>query len=160
MQAIAVRSDAMGNFSMLGHQGKIVALDWRPTAPALHDPPSDAPTREVLLEAKRQMDAYLAGELTRFDLPLAPRGTPFQQRVYQALLDIPLGQTRTYGELATELNSAPQPVGQACGSNPISIIIPCHRVLARHGAGGFSAPGGLDVKIRLLQHEKAWPYLL
>jgi methylated-DNA-[protein]-cysteine S-methyltransferase len=160
MQAIAIQSTAMGDFSILAHDGKIVALDWRATTLELHEQATDAATRDVLHEAKQQMHAYLAGKLTRFELPLAPRGTPFQQQVYQALLDIPLGQTRTYGELAKQLASAPQPVGQACGSNPIGIIIPCHRVLSRNGSGGFSAPGGIDVKIRLLQHENAWPFLL
>lgn len=160
MQAVAIESSALGQFCILGHEGHIVALDWRKPSAALLARANDNATRAVLQEAANQMHAYLANRLLRFDLPLAPRGTPFQQRVYKALQEIPLGETRTYGELAAVVDSAPQPVGQACGSNPIGIIIPCHRVLARDGGGGFSAPGGLETKIRLLQHENAWPYLL
>jgi methylated-DNA-[protein]-cysteine S-methyltransferase len=83
-------------------------------------------------------------------------GTPFQRRVWQALLDIPLGETMTYGALARQLNSAPRAVGQACGANPLPIVIPCHRVVSSQGLGGFM--GGrnnaeLDYKRWLLTHE-------
>lgn len=160
MQAIGITSNVVGDLSLLAHDGAIVALQWHKPSARLDRPAGDQATRSVLKEAAAQMQAYFAGRLDRFDLPLAPRGTEFQQRVYQALLDIPFGQTRSYGELASSLGSAAQPVGQACGSNPIAILIPCHRVLARRGAGGFSAPNGIEAKMALLKHENAWPYLL
>ncbi|MFF5785993.1 methylated-DNA--[protein]-cysteine S-methyltransferase [Streptomyces sp. NPDC012693] len=104
--------------------------------------------------AIRQLDAYFAGELTAFDLPLHLIGTPFQVRVWERLLLIPYGETRTYGELAEELGNAgaSRAVGLANGKNPVSIIVPCHRVV---GAGGglTGYGGGLDRKQRLLAFE-------
>ncbi len=108
-------------------------------------------------EAARQLAAWLADPRVHFDLPLAPRGTPFQHRVWQQIAAIPLGESRSYGELAQALGSAPRAVGGACGANPLPLIVPCHRVLAAHGGlGGFNrARGGflLDVKRWLLAHE-------
>ena len=113
--------------------------------------PFDSP---VLLAARRWLDAYFAGERPGVaDVPLAPRGTAFQRRVWGALLAIPYGETRTYGELAAELGSSPRAVGAAVGRNPISVIVPCHRVL---GAGGSLTgyAGGLDRKRVLLELER------
>lgn len=112
-----------------------------------------------LQEAASQLTAYFDGTLQAFDLPLAPAGTNFQKRVYQAMLDIPFGQTKEYGEIAKQLDTAAQPVGTACGSNPIPIIIPCHRVVSSVGLGGFSGLGGVDTKTKLLQLEKSLPTL-
>lgn len=109
----------------------------------------------LLAEAARQLGAYFAGSLTEFDLPLAPAGSPFEQRVWAAMQTIPYGQTRCYGELAETVGSAPRAVGRACGRNPIPIVIPCHRVLARSGLGGYSGEGGLVTKERLLVLEGA-----
>jgi methylated-DNA-[protein]-cysteine S-methyltransferase len=109
----------------------------------------------LLLEAERQLRDYAAGRRHDFDLPLAPRGGVFESRVWQALSAIPFGMTRTYGALAKELGGEARAVGQACGANPLPVIIPCHRVLSAQGSGGFSAPGGLDTKYRLLVHEGA-----
>lgn len=109
----------------------------------------------LLLEAERQLRDYAAGRRLDFDLPLAPRGGVFESRVWQALSAIPFGTTRTYGALAKELGGEARAVGQACGANPLPVIIPCHRVLSAQGSGGFSAPGGLDTKYRLLVHEGA-----
>ncbi|MFD3332074.1 methylated-DNA--[protein]-cysteine S-methyltransferase [Streptomyces sp. NPDC058700] len=105
-------------------------------------------------EAVRQLDAYFAGELTRFDLPLNLIGTPFQVRVWQRLLLIPYGETRTYGALAEELGNtgASRAVGLANGKNPVSIIVPCHRVIGT-GGGLTGYGGGLDRKQRLLAFE-------
>ena len=72
---------------------------------------------------------------------------------------IPFGETRTYGELAAELGTSPQPLGNACGANSIPIIIPCHRVLSATGLGGFSGRGGVETKAQLLKHENAYPFL-
>lgn len=131
--------------------GRLTEIDFLPpkTAPLA---PQDAFTEQVCDELR----AYLADPAYRFDLPLEPRGTEFQRKVWQALLEIPSGGTFTYGELAARLGSAPRAVGQACGANPIPVIIPCHRVLARHGLGGFmNSAGGdpLSIKRWLLRHE-------
>ncbi|MEV0320985.1 methylated-DNA--[protein]-cysteine S-methyltransferase [Streptomyces sp. NPDC050658] len=111
-----------------------------------------APFGEVI----RQLEAYFAQELTEFDLPLRLDGTPFQRTVWEQLLLIPYGETRTYGELAEALGkpNASRAVGLANGKNPISVIVPCHRVI---GAGGSLTGygGGLDRKQRLLVFEGA-----
>ena len=107
-----------------------------------------------------QMRGYFAGERRQFDLPLAPRGGAFQQAFYTALCAIPYGETRTYGDLAKELGVSAQAVGQACGANPIAILIPCHRVLAADGLGGFSGAGGVEAKVTLLKLEGAASLLI
>ena len=114
-------------------------------------PPATAAA--LLAEAAAQLDAYFAGKLTRFDLPLAPSGSPFETRVWTAMQAIPYGETRVYGDLAELVGSAPRAVGRACGSNPIPIVIPCHRVLAKTGLGGYSGAGGLATKRHLLALE-------
>ncbi|GAA2772516.1 methylated-DNA--[protein]-cysteine S-methyltransferase [Streptomyces showdoensis] len=122
-----------------------------------HRPPEDTfgtPDPRPFDEAVRQLDAYFAGELTAFDLPLHLVGTPFQLRVWEQLRLIPYGETRTYGELAEALGNpgASRAVGLANGKNPVSIVVPCHRVI---GAGGSLTGygGGLDRKQRLLAFE-------
>ena len=109
----------------------------------------------LLSEAARQLDAYFAGGRTDFDLPLAAAGTVFDRRVWAAMRAIPYGETRTYGDLAHLTDSGPRAVGRACGRNPIPIIVPCHRILARGGLGGYSGAGGLATKTRLLALEGA-----
>lgn len=105
--------------------------------------------------AMDQLDAYFAGRLTRFDLPMHFEGTPFQHRVWERLREIPYGETRTYGELAEELGNrgASRAVGLANGKNPIGIIVPCHRVVGSSG-GLVGYGGGLDRKRRLLAFER------
>jgi methylated-DNA-[protein]-cysteine S-methyltransferase len=114
-----------------------------------HDPD------EVLVRTVTQLDEYLAGERTEFDLPLAPAGTPFQRSVWEVLRSIPFGHTMTYGEQALALGDArkARAVGAANGRNPLSIVVPCHRVT---GAGGrlTGFAGGLDAKSWLLDHER------
>ena len=108
-------------------------------------------------EAVRQLDAYFTGRLFNFDLPLAPPHSEFQAGIRQCMIDIPFGEMRTYGELATDLGSASQAVGQACGANPIPIIVPCHRVVAAGGKlGGFSGGDGAPTKRKLLNHEAVY----
>lgn len=109
---------------------------------------------EALRDVCDQLDEYFAGERTEFDLVLAPIGTPFQMRCWQALRTIPYGQTISYGEEARRLGQpdAARAVGAANGANPISIVIPCHRVIGADGRlTGFG--GGLDTKRALLDHE-------
>jgi methylated-DNA-[protein]-cysteine S-methyltransferase len=116
-----------------------------------HDVRSD----EVLEHARRELDAFFAGQLRGFTVPLAPRGTGFQQRVWRALRTIPYGETRSYGQIARQIGApeAVRAVGAANGANPIAIIIPCHRVIGANGSlTGFG--GGLDRKRFLLELER------
>ncbi len=120
------------------------AGDWRRT---------EKPFREALA----QLDSYFAGELRRFDLAVAPQGTPFQRMVWSALTTIPYGETVSYGELARRLGrpAATRAVGAANGRNPIPIVIPCHRVIGSDGSlTGFG--GGLAIKRRLLDLEAGY----
>ncbi len=110
------------------------------------------PADEPFASAAAQLDAYFAGDLKVFDLPLAPAGTQFQRRVWSALQAIPYGQTCSYGELARRVGSAGRAVGLANGKNPIALIIPCHRVIGSDGSlTGYG--GGLDRKRYLLELE-------
>ena len=105
-----------------------------------------------------QLKAYFADSHARFDLPLAAAGSDFQQRVWRALRKIPSGAPRNYGDLAKRLKSAPRAVGGACRANPIPIVVPCHRVVAATGLGGFmGATRGraMDIKRWLLKQEAA-----
>lgn len=110
----------------------------------------------VLSRAALLLGRYFAGEQEAFDLPLEPSGTAFDRRVWQVLRTIPWGETRTYGEVARQAGGSPRAVGRAAGRNPIPIIIPCHRVVAADGLGGFSAPGGGTTKRALLALEGNW----
>jgi methylated-DNA-[protein]-cysteine S-methyltransferase len=135
----------VGQLAIEEHDGAIVAIRWA-DAPAGNGSP-------LLAAAARQLAAYFDGKLSRFDLPLAPAGSLFEARVWAAMQAIPYGETRCYGDLADAVGSAPRAVGRACGRNPIPIVIPCHRVLARSGLGGYSGEGGLATKQRLLALE-------
>ena len=118
--------------------------------------PSVSPTCALAEEAKRQLEAYRANPDATFDLPLQIEGTPFQLKLWDAMCKIPRGKTRTYGELAQELEGEARAVGQACGDNRLPIVIPCHRVVAADGIGGFghSRTGYLlEAKRWLLAHE-------
>jgi methylated-DNA-[protein]-cysteine S-methyltransferase len=124
-----------------------VALDWGRGR--------DQDDTAVLLRAVTQLQDYFDGSRTGFDLPLAPHGTAFQQRVWAALAAIPPGETRSYGEIALALGSSARAVGQANGANPIPILIPCHRVTAARGVlGGYSGGEGAGTKRWLLDHER------
>ncbi|MEP7181893.1 MAG: methylated-DNA--[protein]-cysteine S-methyltransferase [Betaproteobacteria bacterium] len=116
-------------------------------------PPADA----LAARTVRQIERWLDDPEFRFTLPLAPAGSPFRQRVWQALSAIPVGESRTYGELARLLHTAPRAVGGACGANPIAVVIPCHRVVGSGGSlGGFMGVTDgdpLSVKRWLLTHE-------
>lgn len=122
--------------------------------------PDEAPekpaTGPVAQRAVHQLLAYCDDSSHRIEFPLAIRGTGFQRRVWREIAMIPAGATRTYGELADRLGSAPRAVGQACGSNPLPLVIPCHRVVAARGIGGFAHQrGGAYERIKrwLLRHE-------
>ena len=142
----------VGTLRVHERDGAITAVDWAADGPSGGD---DAPG-PLLAEAARQLDAYFAGTLQAFDLPLAAAGTDFQKRVWAAMCEIPYGETATYGGLAMALGSGPRAVGTACGRNPIPIVVPCHRVLASGGReGGFSGGRGLPTKRQLLAIEGA-----
>ncbi|MCX7890239.1 MAG: methylated-DNA--[protein]-cysteine S-methyltransferase [Rhodobacteraceae bacterium] len=141
----AATDSPFGPLTVVEDGGEIVALEWRGGG-------QDA--SPLLASAIGQLAEYFGGRRTAFDLPLR-FGGGFRGRFLRALAAIPFGRTRTYGELARELGVSPQAVGQACGGNPIPILIPCHRVLAQCGLGGFSAPGGIETKVALLRHETA-----
>jgi methylated-DNA-[protein]-cysteine S-methyltransferase len=130
--------------------GGSIRAEW------LHADAAGGGAARILGNARAQLDEYFAGERTTFDLPLAASGTPFQERVWAALRTIPFGHTTSYGELAKRLGEpkAVRAVGSANGHNPISIIVPCHRVIgARGDLTGFG--GGIERKRWLLEHEGA-----
>jgi methylated-DNA-[protein]-cysteine S-methyltransferase len=136
----------IGPLALFEADGAIVALDWG-FLPENDETP-------LLLRAREQLEEYFDGKRTGFDLPLAPQGTAFQQKVWAALAKIPFGRTKSYGELAQDLGTAPRALGGACGRNPIPVIIPCHRVLGANGAmGGYSGIDGVETKEFLLRHE-------
>lgn len=116
---------------------------------------SEAPEPAILTEAARQLQAYLDGSGCGFSVPIAPDGSDFCQTVWNALCQIPYGETRTYGQIAQTIGrpGAARAVGRACHQNPIGILIPCHRVIGRDGAlTGFA--GGLPLKQKLLELER------
>lgn len=138
----------VGPITLFEEDGVIIAVEWG------WPPESEDPPAPVLEQARDQLDAYFEGRLTEFDLPLAPMGTAFQKKVWQAMSRIPFGATRTYGDLASELGTSPRALGGACGRNPIPIIIPCHRILGSNGGlGGYSGMDGTDTKAFLLRLE-------
>jgi methylated-DNA-[protein]-cysteine S-methyltransferase len=144
MESLSI-SSLVGNLVLDQDNGAIVAIRWADEKTGNGSP--------LLAEAARQLDAYFAGKLSHFDLPLRPAGSDFEQRVWDAMQHIPYGQTACYGDLAMEIGSAPRAVGRACGKNPIPIVIPCHRVLGKGWLGGYSGSGGLKTKEALLALE-------
>lgn len=129
----------------------LTGLSYLPRdAPLTHNPDQRAK------HLANELEHYLQQPSHVFDLLFVPGGTPFQLRVWRALLAIPAGKSLSYGTLATQLNTAPRAVGQACGSNPLPLVVPCHRVVSANGLGGFmhAARGApLDIKAWLLRHE-------
>lgn len=142
----------VGQLGLVEENGNITQLMW--------DARDKGERTPVLKEGLKQLREFFDGNRETFDLPLAPEGSDFQQQVYAAMLAIPKGETRTYGSIAQELGVPAQPIGQACGSNPIPVIIPCHRVVGADGLGGFSGDGGVEMKIALLKFEQAYSLLL
>jgi len=135
----------IGDISVAEDAGAIVAVDWGWGR--------DQDGTPLLRRARDQLHAFLDGDLTEFDLPLAPAGTPYQRRVWQALCTVPYGETRSYIDIARVAGGSARSVGQANGSNPIPLIIPCHRVVAVSHIGGYSGGEGLPTKRWLLALE-------
>ena len=144
MPSLSIASP-VGPLTVEERDGEITAISWG------NGGGNGSP---LLDEAARQLAAYFEGTLRDFDLPLAAAGTAFDGRVRAAMRAIPYGETRTYGELAHATDSGPRAIGGACGRNPIPIIVPCHRVLARGGLGGYSGGTGLPTKQWLLALER------
>lgn len=145
MPQLSFRTSLLDALTLSEEDGAIVAVDWGWARDQAETP--------LLLRARMQIEEYLDGEREVFELPLAPHGTPYRQRVWQALLAIPHGEVRTYSEIAAVAGGSARSVGQANGDNPIPIIIPCHRVVATGGLGGYSGGDGLETKLRLLHLE-------
>jgi len=147
---------------LVAHDAALTMIEFAPFPVTGPDVPADGLDRgerddddPVLVEAAAQLRAYFAGDLEEFDLPLAPRGTPFQQTVWTALCGIGFGETASYGELARRIGKTPaasRAVGLANGRNPIPVVIPCHRVIGANGTlTGYA--GGLQRKQTLLDLE-------
>ena len=139
----------IGLVRVTGSADRIDAIDILATGDAAA---SDAP---AIREALRQIEAYFAGRLTAFDLPLAPSPTERGAVLRQGIVDIAFGETASYGALAKAIRSSPRAIGQACARNPFPIVVPCHRILGADGAlGAYSAGNGPITKSRLLDHER------
>jgi methylated-DNA-[protein]-cysteine S-methyltransferase len=159
MRSRTVIDSLVGPLTLVAQGGAMVGLYMdlqrhRPADIELGEPSPGGRQAEPFKTAADQLDAYFAGMLTCFTVPLAPRGSPFQQRVWAALQDIPYGQRESYGGLAERIGSpgAARAVGLANGRNPIGIVIPCHRVVGSDGnLTGYG--GGLDRKKQLLDLE-------
>ncbi|WP_299688386.1 methylated-DNA--[protein]-cysteine S-methyltransferase [uncultured Tateyamaria sp.] len=141
-----------GALTLTEDDGALVRLSWGTSGQRDASPVLDA--------AAEQLAAYDADSAALFDLPLRISGGDLQQAVCNAMQNIPLGETMTYGDIAQALNVSAQAVGQACGRNPIPIIIPCHRVMGAKGLTGFSGAGGVETKLALLKHEGAGGFLI
>ena len=147
----------VGTLKLVAHETALVAVLWEnenPKRVRLAELVEQA-DHPILLETQKQLTEYFAGKRQQFDLPLDFAGTEFQQKVWQALLSIPFGETRSYRDIAEQIGNvkAVRAVGAANGKNPISIIAPCHRVVGTNGKlVGFA--GGLDNKDILLRLEK------
>ena len=134
-------------------EGRIAGIRYLPLTAE-----SKAPENALAERAARQIERYRDDPDAKFDLPLLIEGTDFQRRVWDAMCAIPRGRTLTYGEMARKLDGEARAVGQACGDNKLPIVIPCHRVVAASGIGGFShSTGGylLEAKRWLLMHESS-----
>lgn len=137
-----------GPLCLTATNGAICAVTWGETA----HPQETA----LLLRACDQMRAYDAGTLIAFDLPLRVTGGDLVRAVCAEMTRIPFGETRTYGEIASRVGASAQAVGQACGRNPIPVIVPCHRVMGADGRlTGYSGGAGVETKVALLRHEGA-----
>jgi len=154
-KSIAYYTSPVGNLTLVEEGGKLIILglvgDELPEDAVECAPGQETP---VLARTKQQLDEYFAGKRRDFDLPLAPAGSSFQVSVWDALCTIPYGETRSYGEIAAQLDKpkAARAVGGANNRNPIAIVIPCHRVIGANGAMvGYR--GGLDIKEHLLKLE-------
>lgn len=148
----AVIAAPFGRLGITLKNGRLADIDFLASTKPLRAPRTAA-ARNIC----RKLHVYLRNPHLRFNLPLAIDGTDFQRRVWQALRRIPVGKVLSYGELARKLKTGPRAVGNACRANPIPVVIPCHRVVAAYGKGGFMGKTGgraLAIKDWLLTHER------
>ncbi len=151
LQNVCVQTP-VGLIRIWASESAITELSWEQEQP-VHV--QACQPKGILAAARDQLLAYFAGDLQEFDLPFEVSGSAYQKAVCAEIAAIPFGETRTYGDLARRIGSSAQAVGNACGGNPIPILIPCHRVLGVSGLGGFSGQGGVETKVALLRHEGA-----
>jgi methylated-DNA-[protein]-cysteine S-methyltransferase len=145
----------LGRILLVADDRGLVRISFQAGSAAIRPDPGWRRRDEPLAEARRQLRAYFAGELRAFDLPLAPRGTPFQQAVWRAVRAIPYGATASYADVARRIGrpAATRAVGAANGANPLPIVIPCHRVVGARGRlTGYA--GGIHLKDALLARER------
>ena len=154
-QQYGILPSPLGKVLISGNSAALEQISFLAGEKAIEPEPDWESGGELIEQAKRQIGAYFAGALKQFDLPLSPRGTPFQARVWAALVEIPYGQTISYGELARRIEkpTAARAVGAANGRNPLPLVIPCHRVIGSSGElTGYG--GGLQIKQCLLELER------
>ncbi|WP_422078869.1 methylated-DNA--[protein]-cysteine S-methyltransferase [Vannielia sp.] len=151
MTSLAI-STPVGRMVLTEEDGAITRVIWSEEAAGEGSP--------LLREAARQVEAYFAGALTEFDLPLRVEASGVVKLVCAQMRKIPFGETTTYGAISKKLGFSAQSIGGACGANPIPLIIPCHRVLGASGLGGFSGGTGVETKVALLRHEGAASLLI
>jgi len=148
METLCIKSP-VGDLTLFEDDGKIIALDWGQG----FETPRTSKNPVLNQTAQALHEFFISGADDFKALPLDPDGTDFQRRVWSQMQKIEPGRVKTYGEIAKTLNSSPRAVGNACGANPIPILIPCHRVVAQSSLGGYSGDGGLDTKTQLLRLE-------
>ncbi len=151
----AIIASPLGPLGIISRNEALCRIDFLPENTAL-SPPADAAARRAAAQLRR----YFGEPGWSFSLPLRPAGTPFQQSVWRQLQQIPAGQTRSYGHIARALDSGPRAVGNACRANPLPIVIPCHRVVAANGPGGYAGRTegrNMEIKRWLLAHEGITP---
>ena len=148
MTRTAVVNTRGGTFRITEEDGAIVRLAWGGGNGGAETP--------VLCAASRWLVDYFDGRVRKVDFPVRAKGTPFQHAVWKRMSEIRPGEMMTYGDLARELGTSPRAVGNACGANPVAIIVPCHRVVGSDGSlGGYSGGKGLATKRALLDAEAA-----
>jgi len=146
----------IGNLGIQTRDNILSRIDFLPQGISFAAPPQNALTRHIC----QQLKHYFQHPHHRFDIEIKLEGTPFQKRVWEALRRIPAGITVSYKILAEQLETSPRAIGNACRANPIPVVIPCHRIVAKDHIGGYSgkrAGDMLDIKKWLLQHEKMQP---
>lgn len=149
----AVIDSPIGRVGIRYRDGALCGIDFLNRESALLRPKEDD-----VVEVVAQLERYFDNSTWHFDLPLRRAGTPFQQRVWQSMQQIPTGETRSYGQIADSLKSSPRAVGNACRANPCPIVVPCHRIIGANGLGGFAGQTSgdkMDIKRWLLTFEGA-----
>jgi methylated-DNA-[protein]-cysteine S-methyltransferase len=154
MMYATIINSPVGDLRLVANDTHVIAIDWSIKKQRAYTDARENDAHPVLKHAARELAEYFAGKRTSFTVPVAFTGTPFQNKVWQALARIPFGQTRSYADIARAVGNvnAVRAVGMANSKNPVPIIVPCHRVIGKDGTlTGFA--GGLDRKEELLRHE-------